>query len=157
MHGTIALGYEPAYAFRSALTPGNIHVGTDADGLIANARPHTEAAVRRSTAVWRKVRPYMIGDFHPLFPHVESEEAWFGYQFHRPDLGAGMALLFRRERCAKTSAEAGLRGLEPKARYEVTFEDGGTARTMTGAELARLSLDVPQAPGSALLFYKRIR
>jgi len=43
----------------------------------------------------------MIGDFYPLFPHLESEDVWFGCQFHRPDLEAGMALLFRREKCAE--------------------------------------------------------
>lgn len=155
MHGTIALGYEPAYTFRSALTAGNIHVGTGPDGLIANARDSTEAAAKRSTAVYGRVRPYMIGDYYPLFPHVEAEDVWFGHQFHRPDLGAGMALLFRREKCAQDSATAELRGLEMKARYEVVFVDGGGTKTMTGAELARLRITVPQAPGSALVFYKK--
>jgi len=156
-HGTIALGYEPDYTFRSALTAGNIHVGTGADGLIANARPQTAEAARRSTAVWPKVRPAMIGDFYPLFPHSESEEAWFGYQFHRPDLGAGMALFFRREKCVGEAASARLQGIDPRVRYEVTFEDAGEVKTMTGADLARLSVVIARAPGSALIFYKKAR
>ncbi len=156
MHGTIASGYEPAYTFRSGLTAGNIHVGADPDGIINNARPHTADAAKRSTAVYRRVRPYMLGDFYPLFPHLESEEAWFGYQFHRPDLEAGMALIFRREKCVAEAETAGLRGIDPGARYEVTFEDAGTTQTMTGAELARLKLTISQAPGSALVFYKKI-
>jgi alpha-galactosidase len=155
-HGTITLGYEPDYTFRSALTSGNINVGTDKDGTINNARDHTAEATRRSTALTRRVRPFMVGDFYPLFPHTESEAVWFGYQFHRPALEAGLALLFRRKDCPEQTATAGLRGLDPTARYEVSYADGGTAETMTGAELARLKVTVSQAPGSALVFYKRI-
>jgi alpha-galactosidase len=157
MHGTITLGYEPDYTFRSALTAGNINVGVDKDGIINNARDHTAEVAKRSTAVTRRVRPFMIGDFYPLFPHLASEEVWFGYQFHRPDLEAGLALLFRREKCATSAVTAELRGIDPKARYEVTLVDAGTTKTMTGADLARLRITVPQAPGSALVFYKEIR
>jgi alpha-galactosidase len=157
LHGTIALDYEPAYTFRSALTTGNIHVGTDPDGLINNAREHTAAEAKRSTAVYRRVRPYMIGDFYPLFPHLEAEDVWFGYQFDRPDLGAGMALVFRRAKCAAGSATMRLQGLDPAARYEVAFHDAGTTKAMTGAELARLEIVVPQALGSAMLFYRKMK
>jgi alpha-galactosidase len=157
MHGTIASGYEPDYTFRSALTAGNINVGADKDGIINNARPHTAEAAKRSTALYRRVRPFMIGDFYPLFPHLESEEVWFGYQFHRPDLDAGVTLIFRREKCVERAATAELSGIDPKARYEVSFADTGTTRTLKGAELARLSITIPQAPGSALVFYKKIR
>jgi hypothetical protein len=72
-------------------------------------------------------------------------------------LEAGMALLFRREKCAEQAVTAELRGIDPKARYEVSLIDAGTTKTMTGAELARLPIAVPQAPGSALVFYKKIR
>ena len=155
-HGTVTLGYEPDYTFRSALTAGNINVGTDKDGTINNAREHAAEAAKRSTAVTRRVRPFMIGDFYPLFPHIESESVWFGYQFHRPDLEAGMALLFRRKDCVEeTTAE--MREIDPKAHYEVSFVDAGTTGTMMGAELTKLRVVVPQAPGSALVFYKKIR
>ena len=157
LHGTVTLGYEPAYTFRSALTAGNINLGVDADGTINNARPHTAEAAKRSTAITRRVRPSMLGDFYPLFPHLEQEDVWFGYQFHRPDLGSGMVLVFRREKCAEKSAAVALRGIDPAARYEVTFEDAGTKKTMSGADLAQMKLTVPQAPGSALVYYKRIR
>jgi alpha-galactosidase len=157
MHGTVTLGYEPDYTFRSALTAGNINVGADKDGIINNARDHTAEAAKRSTALTRRVRPFMIGDFYPLYPHLESEDVWFGYQFHRPDLEAGMALLFRREKCAEGAVTAALRGIDPKARYEVSLADAGTTEMLKGADLARLRISVPQAPGSALVFYKKIR
>jgi alpha-galactosidase len=157
LHGTIAAGYEPDYTFRSALTTGNIHVGTDADGTINNARPHTEEKARRSTALYRRVRPFMIGDYYPLFPHLEREDVWFGHQFDRPDLGGGMLLVFRREKCADESAAVALQGLDPVTRYDVSFEDSGTKKIMTGAELARLSVTVPARPGSALVFYNKMK
>jgi hypothetical protein len=53
-------------------------------------------------AIYRKLRPYMVGDFYPLFPHSDSEEVWFGYQFDRPDLKAGAAILFRRGKSKDT-------------------------------------------------------
>jgi alpha-galactosidase len=155
-HGTITLGYEPDYAFRSALTAGNINVGTDKDGIINTARDHTAEAAKRSTAVTRRVRPFMIGDYYPLFPHLEKEDVWFGHQFHRPDLAAGMVLVFRREKCVGDTETVSLHGLDPQARYDVTFEDAGTTKPMNGAELAGLKLTVPKAPGSALVFYKKI-
>ena len=107
LHGTVTLGYEPDYTFRSALTGGNINVGADKDGIINNARAHTAEAAKRSTALTRRVRPFLIGDFYPLFPHLESEEVWFGYQFHRPDLEAGLALLFRREELRRNGRDGG--------------------------------------------------
>jgi alpha-galactosidase len=157
LHGTVTLGYEPAYTFRSALTAGNINVATDVDGIINNARPHTAEAAKRSTAITRRARPSMIGDFYPLFPHIEKEDVWFGYQFHRPDLGSGLTLIFRREKCAGDSQTVSLHEIEPTARYEVTFEDSGTKKTMKGTELARLSVAVPAKPGSALIFYEKAK
>jgi alpha-galactosidase len=154
-HGTLASGYEPAYAFRSGMTAGNINVGAGADGLVNNDHPETLDATRRTTAVYGRVRPFMTGDYYPLFPHTAEEDAWFGYQFHRPDLDAGMAMLFRREKCAEEDETAKLRDIDPKASYEVEFVDAGETRTMSGPELASLKVRIPEKPGSALIFYKK--
>jgi hypothetical protein len=96
----------------------------------------------------------MLGDFYPLFPHDASEETWYGYQFHRPDLDAGMALVFRREKSADATQTIRLRALDPKRTYEVGCEDTGEKRTATGAELSSLTVEIPTAPGSAMLFYR---
>jgi hypothetical protein len=61
-----------------------------------------------------------------------------------------MMLLFRRKDCAEQTATALLRGIDPEARYEVSSVDATTTETMRGAELARSSVAVPLAPGSAL-------
>jgi hypothetical protein len=154
MHGCGNFAYEPSYAFRSAMTAGNILAPGNAQGRLSTADPDTEAAVRRTVAIYRKLRPYMVGDFYPLFPHSESEEAWFGYQFHRPDLKAGAAILFRRGKSNSTTMALPLRATERKKRYEVSFEDTPEKRTVRGAELSALTVEIPAAPGSAILYYR---
>ena len=151
LHGCAAFGYEPDYAFRSAITGGNIHIGTGYPQRCAGE------ACKRSTAVMKKVRPFMIGDFYPLFPHTDSMEAWFGYQFHRADLQAGMLLLFRRAGCRDDSTTVKLQSIETQANYEVAFEGTAETKTLTGAELAAMKFTIPPAPGSLLMFYKKTK
>jgi hypothetical protein len=50
------------------------------------------------------------------------------------------------------------RGLDPEADYEVAFEDYGIVLIKTGRELAGgLLIKIPEAPGSLLIFYRRVR
>ena len=153
MHGCGNFAYEPAYAFRSAMTSGNILVSGNAQGRINTADPDTEEAVRRTVAIYQKLRPYMLGDFYPLFPHSESEEAWFGYQFHRADLDAGVAVLFRRGKSKDAALPVPLHALAPKHSYEVSFEDTPNKRTLPGAALSALPVEIPNAPGLAIVHY----
>jgi alpha-galactosidase len=147
LHGGGDFAYEPSYIFRSAMTAGNI--------LATNtAAPDTADDVKRTVAAYRKARPYMLGDFYPLFPHDASEQAWYGYQFHRPDLDAGVVFLFRSERSAQASAEVGLRGLGAAAHYEVAAEAVGSAQM---ASPPRLRVELPSAPAAAMVYYCRIR
>ena len=92
-----------------------------------------------------------------LFPHVENMEVWFGYQFHRPDLQAGMMLLFRRAGCKSDSTAVSLQSIEAQANYEVAFEGTAETKTLTGVELAAMKFTIPPAPGSLLMFYKKTK
>ena len=157
MHGCGNFGYEPDYLFRSAMTAGNILVPSNKDGVLSAADPDTADAVKRTVAVYKKVRPYMIGDFYPLFPHDASEEAWYGYQFHRSDLNAGIAMLFRREKCPDPSKVVKLRDIDPKLRYEVTFEGTPGKKFVKGTDLSALEVEIPSAPGSAILCYRAVK
>ncbi|HAK95296.1 MAG TPA: hypothetical protein DCM87_09900 [Planctomycetes bacterium] len=156
MHGCGNFGLEPAYVFRSAMTTGNILCVTDGEGRINTAEPETEAAVARTVAAYKAVRPYMVGDFYPLAPHDASEEAWFAYQFHRPDLEAGMAMAFRRAACAADSARLKLRGVAPEARYAIRNVDTGARAEATGREMREegVLFSIPDRPGSALVIYE---
>jgi len=150
LHGCGAFDYEPSYLFRSAMTAGNI--------LATNtSAPDTAEAVKRTVAAYHKARPYMLGDFYPLFAHQASEQAWYGYQFHRPDLDAGIALLFRREKCPEPVTRIRLKGIDPQADYEITCEDQGAKRIEPGRSLEALRVEVPSAPGSLLLYYQKVK
>ena len=154
MHGCGNFAYEPSYVFRSAMTSGNILVPGNAQGRLSTADADTEDTVRKTVAIYRKLRPYMTGDFYPLFLHRESEEAWFGYQFHRPDLKAGVAVLFRREKSRDSTMAVALRALEAKRSYEVSFEDTPEKQKLPGARLSALPVAIPSAPGTAIVYYR---
>jgi alpha-galactosidase len=154
MHGCGNFAYEPAYAFRSAMTAGNILAPSNPQGRLSTGDTDTVEAVERTVAIYRKLRPYMVGDFYPLFSHSESEEVWFGYQFHRPDLKSGVAVVFRREKSKDAKMAVLLRGLDAKRSYEVSFEDTPEKRMLPGAALSALPVEIRSAPGSAIVYYR---
>ena len=154
MHGCGNFAYEPVYAFRSAMTAGNILAVGNKAGRFSTTDTDTAEAVRRTVAIYRKLRPYMVGDFYPLFPHSESEEVWFGYQFHRPDRKSGVAVVFRREKSKEAKMAVPLRGIDPKRSYEVSFEDTPEKRLLPGSALSALPAEIPNAPGSVVIYYR---
>jgi alpha-galactosidase len=156
MHGCGNFGYEPSYEFRSAMTAGNILAPSNAEGHLNTADADTVDAVRRTVAIYRKIRPYMLGDFYPLFPHNASDKVWFGYQFHRSDLDAGMAVLFRRKESLDKAATIRLKGLDANANYEAAFEDSEAKRLMPVRSLSSLRVEIGSAPGSAIVYYRRV-
>ena len=151
LHGCGNFGFEPSYLFRSGMTTGNILVG----GNLGSDDPEMELAARRTVAIYHKLRPFMLGDFYPLFPHLADESVWYGFQFHRPDLDAGFALLFRRENSPYLQAKLPLRAVDGETTYVVTYEDGPESAEVPGAELGAYSVSIPAAPGSAILYYRR--
>jgi alpha-galactosidase len=156
LHGCGVFGLEPSYAFRSAMTGGDIMaVAEENDSPEAKAR--YEEGMKRTLAVFKKVRPLMLGDFYPLFPHLEAEDVWYGYQFHNEKLDAGCALIFRREQCADPRTSVSLRGVNPGTVYLVENQDTGVKTKMKGTELQKLTVEVAQKPGSALIFYSKAK
>ncbi len=157
MHGCGNFAYEPSYAFRSAMTAGNILAPGNKEGRLSTADADTATDVERTVAIYRKLRPFMLGDFYPLFPHSQSEEGWFGYQFHRPDQNAGVAILFRREKCKEAKQTVALHGIQLRRRYEVSFEDTPEKKAVPGAELLAMPVEITTTPGSAILYYRIVR
>lgn len=154
-HGSAMFELEPSYSFRSNLATGNILVPL-CGGAMSEEDPAPGDPVLRTVALYKKIRPYFFGDFYTLFPDDTAETVWFGYQFHRADLGAGMVVVFRREQCAESGATIQLRGLDPARKYEVRSEDDAEARTLTGQELAAYAVTAPAAPAAVILYYKAI-
>ncbi len=112
---------------------------------------------RRMLAEYRRARPLFRGDYYPLTPCSAANDAWAVFQFHRPDLGEGMLLAFRRPESPFISADFRLQALDPDAGYELEDADAGTRRPVTGRELLEqgLRLTMDRAPESRLLFYCR--
>ena len=114
--------------------------------------------VKAGIAELKSLRPYWLGDYYPLTEINLDEHAWSGWEFYRPDLNAGFAVLFRRSLSTQPSFETDLRGLDPSASYELTFArtyEVGEKRTMTGEQLQHLRVEIDTAPGSVLIRYQK--
>ena len=153
LHSAGCWGFDP-YTFRSVATTGaNICPDT-------RAKDFPTALAKAAVAEAKRLRPLYLGDYYPLLPIGLDESHWCGWQFHRPELGRGLAMFFRRPRSPYAAADVSLRGLEPKATYAVTFSPAykpGKPKRMTGAELAALRVTIESAPGSMLVEYRRSR
>jgi hypothetical protein len=104
--------------------------------------------------VFKKVRPYILGDFYPLFPHSADESVWYGYQFYRPDLDAGFALLFRRKDSPYVKARLDIKGIVEDRRYTVTFEDCDGEQTVHGHDLRSFPVEIPSPGESTIVYYR---
>ncbi len=144
-HGCANFGLEPSYAFRSAMTAGNI--------LISGLAQDEADATKRTVALYHELRPYMLGDFYPLFPHTDDEDAWFGYQFHRPETGDGFAMVFRRPKSAVASNRVRVRALKRDLWYCVQFDDCPKRRRLRGWQLEDLCVNIVECPGTSLIRY----
>lgn len=153
-HGCGNFATDPSYEFRSAMTAGNILGPLIIGSLDALNETAVPEAITRTVAISKKMRPYLLGDFYPLFPHDASESQWFGYQFHLPEANEGAAVVFRRAQAADASRPIPLSGVAPDARYVVSFEDTPETRTVTGSDLAKLVIEIPSAPGAVIVYYR---
>jgi alpha-galactosidase len=111
---------------------------------------------RAAIAEIKANRKYWQGDFYPLTPCTLASDAWIAWQLHRSDLDEGMLLAFRRKDCPAASLPVKLRGLKAEGQYAVTFIDERrrpTVRTMTGRELAALTLALSTPRSSLLVRY----
>jgi len=143
------MGTSDLYWFRSCIFPAS-RIGWDA------RNPDLDyALLRRMIEECREVQSYMTGDFHPLTPYSLAADAWAAWQWHRPDLDAGVIQAFRRTDCPTDTLLVRLRGLNPRSRYAVCNLDSGERRVVTGEELmaAGLSLVAPERPAALLLRY----
>ena len=118
-------------------------------------------AARQHVDLYKRVRPFLRGDFYPLTPDV-LDETWMGYQFHRTDLNGGFALVFKRYNSPRVihsvanSFTLQLRGLDPHTRYKVHFESSKADKVLKGETLADgIALTLATAPSAELIIYER--
>ncbi|HUU21221.1 MAG TPA: alpha-galactosidase [Phycisphaerae bacterium] len=113
---------------------------------------------RRMLGEYRRARPLFYGDYYPLTPSSAAPETWAAYQMHRPDLGEGMVLAFRRPQSPYVSADFRLGGLDPEGSYELEDADSGQTWRQNGRELTERGLrpTMETAPASRLFFYRAV-
>jgi len=115
---------------------------------------------RRQVQRYKSIRPFLSGDFYPL-TQCSLTDQWIGYQFHRLDLAAGFALVFRRNTEDASPSpgqfQAKLRGLKPRGRYVVQLARADTKQTFSGEQLHDgIELLIENRPGAELITYHRL-
>jgi hypothetical protein len=145
------MGAEP-YLLRSGFNGGL--------AFAQDVRPadYPRELLREGIAETKRLRPYWLGHFYPLSPVTISPTDWCVTQYHRPVEGDGVIMAFRRHRSPYNGFSAAPREIDPDARYTVTRSAGyapGRPVEMTGAELASLSIEIDERPGSVVIHYAR--
>jgi len=146
-------GWSPEpYVFRSAAGAGAITQFAFLDGGF----PIDQA--RATVAEARENQKYWYGDFYPLTPCTTAPDQLIAYQFHRPDLDAGLVLAFRRLDCNVFGLSVHLSGIHPETTYEVELIDEAqrrTVRTLKGKDMATdFPLLIPKRRASLLVRYR---
>ncbi|MBI3970812.1 MAG: alpha-galactosidase [Chloroflexi bacterium] len=107
---------------------------------------------------WRATAGYLYGDFYPLTAHSTDHRDWLAYQHDCPEIGEGVARVYRRALSPYVAAQFQLRGLDPDATYRVTDLDGDDATEWSGRALMDEGLPVTltSRPAARVIVYKRV-
>ncbi|MFO0833617.1 MAG: alpha-galactosidase [Phycisphaerales bacterium] len=146
------LGVSDEYWFRSCIFPAS-RVGCD------TRKPDQDyPLVRRMLGEFRRVQPYLMGDYYPLTPYSLAKTDWLAWQFDSPERNGGFVQAFRREQCDAESMVLKLRGLDPAADYAVENMDDSTTMMQSGRNLLErgLTVSIPNQRGSALRVYHKV-
>lgn len=149
-----------SYYFRSNLSAALVEAGlcsdaTRVDELITGKGDYPWDWHRRMLADFYRARPLFSGDFYPLTSITLLPDTWLVYQLHRPDLGQGLVVAFRRAQSPHPTAVFHLKGLALGQSYRFENADSGQCRDIAAGELAQTGLEVslPDPRSSCLLFY----
>jgi alpha-galactosidase len=146
---------ENTYMFRSGLGPGMVLIMAEFE---KDSRNHFSLDwLRTRLDELNQVRDYFLGDFYPLLSFALAEDSWAAWQYDRPDLGAGVVLVFRRPQSPLIEAKFPLKGLEVESLYEFRDTDSGALTLLSGKECLERGLYVamPDKPASRLLIYRK--
>ena len=160
--GAVTPGRDSDYVWRSTIS-STVTFGLFGNGDAPQAKPPPADfpydKAKATLAQYRRLQPYFLGDYYPLTPYTKAADAWLAWQFHRADLGEGLAQAFRRSGNVPASARLNFRGLNPRARYVVTNLDEATSREIPGRELMDegLLLTRSDAPSAPIITYREIR
>jgi len=144
------------YAFWSNAAPS---LGS---GIDIREKAIDYASLRRLFGAWRKTGKFYYGDYYPLTPYSQAEDAWIAWQFNCPSSGDGIIQAFRRAKSGETSLHVALRGLDGKAKYSIQILEGGTnavsqKASLTGSDLMHgLTIESAEKPGVVVVVYSRL-
>jgi alpha-galactosidase len=141
--------YDP-YSYRSSYMPLFGMGGLD---------PATVEAQKKAYSEVGKVGPLMLGDYYPLTEYSLELDRWIAWQFDRPEQGDGVVQAFRRAQAEPATKTFHLRGLKPMAHYKLTDFDQPNCKEVSGRQLMNegLSIQLPKAPGAAVLIYEEVK
>lgn len=153
IHGT-AIYKTDSYTFRSGLG-GTAVMNWEVTGKESEPIP----AIQKKIKDYLNLRPYFYGDYYPLTGsrNTTRDNAFLAYQLNRPDKGDGIIIAFRRKECTDETIKIKLGGLDPKATYDLIFEDYGLKMQKNGLELTEgIDISIPQKPASLLIRYSAL-
>jgi alpha-galactosidase len=119
--------------------------------------PEWVAWIRQTLAEYHEVQPYFYGDFYALQPYSLANDCWSAWQWDRPEKKDGIVELLRRPGSPVAAMNLPLHHLKPDATYEVEIRptyDQAPMKEMKGSDLAKLQVQLSDAPSSTLVFYK---
>ena len=101
---------------------------------------------------------YWYGDLYSYFDGTLNPYSWAVYQFHRPDLNAGVIYAFRRDNSLYTEISLSINAINVNQKYAVTFIDEEytpVVKNMTGQELSTdLKIHLSRKGSSMVVQYK---
>jgi alpha-galactosidase len=114
--------------------------------------------IKQAIREYQEVRPYFYGDFYPLLPYSLDADAWTAWQWDRPESKDGLVLVLRRPKSPTGQMELNIQHLKFNASYQVEIRrtyERAPVKEMKGSELVHLSIQLADAPGSAVIFYRQ--
>jgi len=110
---------------------------------------------QRHVEVFKSFRHLLMKDFAPLFPYPYTLEDWDGWQWHDPETGEGVIIIFR---CLgdEASCSPTLRWVDPYTRYAFTDPYTESRQVLTGAALSTTGfpVDLPHHRASMIRCYR---
>jgi alpha-galactosidase len=129
-------------------------------GLFGLGGPHSQypdavnQKFKRFIGKYKEIRHLLEGDFYPLLPQPSTSADWDAWQFHDPDSGTGLLLIFRMRGGPDTFAPCP-RALDPERAYRLCFFPSARTVEMSGAALTGGELEIQLAPwGAEIVTYE---
>lgn len=114
---------------------------------------------QRLVAEAKENQKYWYGDLYLHTRPTTTPDHWCVFQYHRPDLDAGVVYVFRRSESPYPVLELPIKGISAEGTYRLEFVNDAlesTERELTGAQLlAGLEMRVPKG-GSVVVRYERM-